>query len=272
MPELPEVETVVRGLYPVLINRKMIKIDHYHTQFRRALNVERLKCLKGQKILNIQRRAKYIHFVLEGDHLLIHLGMSGRLGIFQALEPVEKHTHLRIFLDSGLELRFRDPRRFGCIDILKDREMDNFKPLNILGVEPLTDQFNAEYLYQKCNQSTRAVKDLIMDSKIVVGVGNIYANEALFLAKIHPLTEGKEMNLFKSERIVDAIKEVLTEAIAKGGTTLNDFRNSEGEPGFFQLDLLVYQRENLPCPICTHPIRKVVIGGRSSFYCPHCQK
>ena len=273
MPELPEVETIKLSLEPFLLNKKIEKVDIMESRLRFPVVKEDFELwVSGQKIIAIRRRAKYLIWDLDNNAgVIIHLGMSGRLGYFRSQDPVERHTHVVFYLSMG-HIRYRDPRRFGFIEVRKPGDKNFYKRFLHLGVEPLQDNFNAEYLKQKTAHSIRPVKNILMDATIVVGIGNIYANESLFFAGIHPATPAKELSHLQREALIHSVKKVLKKAIEKGGTTLNDYRNANGEPGFFQLDLSVYGRENEACPRCNQLIRKIVLSGRSSFYCPACQK
>jgi len=273
MPELPEVETICKGLEPVIVQQKISKIMVSQDQLRWPVPVSRLKSLaEGQKIIAIQRRAKYIIWNMEnGANVVIHLGMSGRLGCFPADAPVEKHTHVVFQLQDACQIRYRDPRRFGFLDITSSDEFERYVRFRHLGVEPLSKDFNANYLYKHTAGSKRAIKNVLMDAKVVVGVGNIYANEALFKAGLAPHRPGVAISKKECESITSGTKIVLEQAIKRGGTTLNDFQNPQGAAGFFQLDLAVYGRSGDSCKVCGSTIEKIILTGRSSFYCPNCQ-
>ena len=273
MPELPEVETIRRALLPQISGLIIRNIDVYETRLRRPLDSNLLiKLLQGQKIGDISRRAKYLIFQFENENvMIIHLGMSGRLQLVNPKDEIEKHTHVIFSLSDGRQLRFKDTRRFGFIEALTKAQLENYEPFLHLGVEPLTDDFSVGYLLEKAGKSERAIKSVLMDANIVVGVGNIYANEALFHAGIHPLVQGRQLNFQDCHKIVDAVKEVLQQALLQGGTTINDFRDSNGEPGSFQVTLHVYSRKGEPCLVCGTPIERIAQIGRSSFFCPICQ-
>jgi len=272
MPELPEVETIRRSLQPLLVGREVKTILVRERRLRRPVNVRHLrKWIQGYRITALSRRGKYLLWEMDnGSRLLIHLGMSGRLGYFAGQEELEPHTHLCLCLDNGAEVRYRDPRRYGCVQPVAPNE--GCGVLDGLGPEPLSVDFTADYLHDALCGSKRSVKTALMDSRIVVGVGNIYANEALFHCGIAPQRPAGALSREEWKRVTESVIRVLQQAIRKGGTTLNDFRNGLGEPGFFQADLAVYDQEEQPCRRCGRPICRVVLQGRSTFYCPVCQK
>ncbi len=217
----------------------------------------------------MQRRAKYLLFQFETGNLILHLGMSGSLRVIPTVLPPRAHDHLDLVFDEHC-LRFRDPRRFGLLD-WTDRPLENHPLLKQLGPEPFDDLFTGDWLRQRAQGRRLAVKPFIMDQKIVVGVGNIYANEALFRAGIHPGRAAGKISLARYRQLADAIREVLTQAIAAGGTTLKDFTRSDGRPGYFSQSLAVYGRRGQPCLRCGTPIRQQRQGQRSTWYCPRCQ-
>ena len=274
MPELPEVETIRQTLLPLLRDTHIDRIIVHESRLRRPVKTRILRhWLPGQKIRDITRRAKYLIFHFQNKALLVvHLGMSGSLQLAKPDDPAEKHTHVIFQLSNGRELRYRDPRRFGLIDVVKPDQLERYEPFQNLGVEPLSEDFSPEYLRQTVAKSRRAIKTILMDAGVVVGIGNIYANEALFLAGIHPLTQACQLEDMALDSLVVSVRQVLREAIKQGGTTLKDYRNGTGEPGYFQVHLRVYGREREPCPKCRTAIERMVIGGRSTFYCPGCQR
>lgn len=274
MPELPEIETICSSLEAIVTGQKIDKIDVLDTRLRKAVDVKALKKWgEGFKIVNTSRRAKYILWEIENRaFIVIHLGMSGRLGYFVAENSLEKHTHVIFNLNSGIQIRFRDPRRFGLVGILKPDTQDKIDFERNLGVEPLENEFSLDYLSTRVRTSKTPIKSWIMNSKNVVGVGNIYANEALFYAGIDPQRPACFLTKEEQLKLVQAIKSVLFRAIKMGGTTLNDFRNVSGEPGFFQVELAVYERNGQKCTQCFSTIEKIKLGGRSSYFCPVCQK
>lgn len=271
MPELPEVETTVNGIKPWLENKIIKQIKIHNDSLRWKIPSDLSKKYLSQRITSITRRAKYILIHLESkSSLILHLGMSGSLTIVDNKKELAKHDHFEIIMEDLTTLRFNDPRRFGCV--LDTHDVSTHKLIKNLGPEPLTDNFSGKYLKNKSKNKTQAVKNFIMDGKIVVGVGNIYASEALFKAKILPTKSAGRVSLAKYKLLCECINEVLGRAIKAGGTTLNDFVNVDGKPGYFSQKLAVYGKTNQPCPICKKAIKKVTIGQRSSFYCSQCQK
>ena len=270
MPELPEVETSRRGIAPWIEHREVRNVIVRDRRLRWPVPRSIDQQLPGQQILSVKRRAKYLMLETERGTALLHLGMSGSVRIIDADEPAGKHDHVDIQLDSGKSLRFRDPRRFGCL--LWSRDPHNHKLLRDLGPEPLSDEFDGHYLRQRTQARKVSIKQFIMDAKVVVGVGNIYASESLYLAGIHPRRSAGRISSVRLERLVDAIKTVLQQAIEAGGTTLNDFHGSDGEPGYFQQKLNVYGRDGEDCGNCNDAICAIVQGQRSTFYCKTCQR
>jgi len=225
---------------------------------------------EGQKVVRLRRRAKYLLIELERGTLIIHLGMSGSLRVLSESKAPEKHDHFDIELENGICVRFNDPRRFGAFLWTNDKA-DSHELLSQLGPEPLSDDFTADYLYRRSRGRRVAIKNFIMNGHVVVGVGNIYASEALFMAGIHPQRAAGKTSLKRYAGLVDSIRDVLSRAIRQGGTTLRDFVNSDGSPGYFAQELLVYDRAGGDCFQCGASIRQKVIGQRSSYYCPGCQ-
>ena len=272
MPELPEVETTLRGIAPFLDGGRVARIVVRNPSLRWPVT-EEVRQAEGREVLRCRRRAKYLLIELEGatGGLLVHLGMSGSLRVCDAGDPPRKHDHVDIVLDNGRCVRFHDPRRFGVFTWW-DAPAEAHPLLKDLGPEPLSDAFGGEHLWQKSRGRRGAVKNFIMDGKVVVGVGNIYASEALFMAGIHPTRPAGRISRARYDALSEAIRDVLARAIRRGGTTLRDFLNSEGNPGYFARELLVYEREGSACFQCGNPIRRKVIGQRSSYYCPRCQR
>lgn len=274
MPELPEVETVRRGLQRALIGKKIVCIHVGGKRLRIAVPARKLqKWIAAQKIIAVHRRAKYVLCEMENrSHLVIHLGMSGRLLWCDTARPLDKHDHVRFVLEGGDELRFRDPRRFGLVDVIPPGGLEQYAHLRRLGVEPLSQEFTAHRLFAGTRGLKRPVKNYIMDGGKIAGVGNIYANEALFRAGIHPQKAAGKLTLPQWQKLAAAIRQTLRLAIANGGTTLNDFYNSDGEMGYFQNHLKVYGRQGQSCEACGTTIRRLMQLGRSSYYCPKCQR
>ncbi len=270
MPELPEVETLRRGLQTHVEGRLIRSVVIRERRLRWPVIPELEDILVGQRIHTLRRRAKYLIFECNRGSLLLHLGMSGSLHLLSQNDAPAKHEHLDIFLDNGYLLRYRDPRRFGCLLWTADPP-EAHHLLATLGPEPLTDKFTAEYLQARAANRQGPVKPFLMDNRVVVGVGNIYANESLFLAGIHPARSIREINLHRYRLLVEATRATLSKAIAEGGTTLRDFADAEGRPGYFQQSLQVYGRAGQACLHCGHSIQIRVIGQRASYYCSHCQ-
>jgi formamidopyrimidine-DNA glycosylase len=274
MPELPEVETIRRGLARVLIGQTIRRIKIRETRLRQPVNVSRLKkWVDGQRVAALRRRAKYLLCELQNRaHLVIHLGMSGRVLYCKKTLPLQKHDHIQFVFSNGHELRFCDPRRFGMVDAVPPDDLQKYIHFQNLGPEPLSPAFTAKYLAARAQKLSRPIKNLLMDGAVVVGVGNIYASESLFRAGVNPQKPSGKLRRQEWEKLVRAIRATLRLSIATGGTTLNDFHNSDGEMGYFQQHLLVYDRAGEPCRVCKSKIRKIVQAGRSSYYCPRCQK
>jgi formamidopyrimidine-DNA glycosylase len=270
MPELPEVETTKRGIEPHLLNRTIKSVTVRHRGLRWPIPKNLEKELSGQRVTSITRRGKYILINVKTGTLIIHLGMSGSLRQVKCSEAPEKHDHVDIVLGKNC-IRYRDPRRFGAVLFTKDEPFEH-KLLKDLGPEPLAKSFNAQYLYDKSRNRKISIKQFIMDSKVVVGVGNIYASESLFYAGINPDRQAGKISLQRYKLLVNAIKNVLRAAIKQGGTTLSDFTRADGQPGYFKQKLAVYGRAAEPCIQCGKPIKHLVQGQRASYYCSHCQR
>ena len=270
MPELPEVETTRRGLAPHTVGSRVLDLIVRESRLRWPVPEDLPGKLRGQKILSVERRAKYLLFNTGAGTLIVHLGMSGSLRVVRDGSVPAKHDHIDISLQGGNVLRFCDPRRFGCFVW---RECGQEHPLLAhLGPEPLLDEFHEDLLFAKSRGRKGPVKNFIMDGKVVVGVGNIYANEALFRAGIRPDRAAGRISATRYRRLTSEIKRVLTSAIEQGGTTLKDFVGSDGRPGYFAQELHVYGREGLPCTRCKTPLRQLRLGQRTSVYCVACQR
>ena len=269
MPELPEVETTRRGVAPHVVGHRIARFVIYDGRLRWPVLRSLSDQVEGRSIEAVARRSKYLLFRLDGGTLLVHLGMTGSLRLHRDTPPRRPHDHIDIALDNGVTLRYHDPRRFGAM--LWVVEEDRHPLLARLGPEPFDPAFSADYLYARTRGRRASIKVTLMDNHAVVGVGNIYANESLFRAGIRPATPAGRVSRPRLSRLVEAVREVLAEAIAKGGSTLRDFVDSRGEPGSFQLDYRVYGREGLPCRVCRTPIRATRLGQRASFHCPRCQ-
>jgi formamidopyrimidine-DNA glycosylase len=268
MPELPEVETTKNGLAPYLEGNTFVDVEVNFPRLRYPIPA--LEPILNKKISSITRRAKYLLINIENSPtMVIHLGMSGSLLLCKKDQPKIKHDHVVFTLKNGTELRYNDPRRFGSILLYDD--VESFT--SSLGMEPLEDEFNGNALYKMLQSKPKSnLKTTIMDGKILVGVGNIYACESLFLAGLSPLKKGKTVNKKQAENLAEIIKETLHKAIEAGGSTLKDFKHSDGKLGYFQHSFKVYGRGGEPCFVCKKPIAKIVIGQRSTFYCSKCQK
>jgi formamidopyrimidine-DNA glycosylase len=271
MPELPEVETTRRGIAPALEGRRIAAVVVREPRLRWPVPKTLAPAAAGQAIRGVRRRAKYLLIDLEGGSLILHLGMSGSLRVLPPATPLVTHDHVDILLDSGLALRFNDPRRFGSL-LWADGDPLTHPLLRRLAPEPLAASFNGEYLERVTRKRRVAIKQLLMNSQIVVGVGNIYASEALFRARINPRRVAGRLNRAQLARLARAIKAVLNLAIKVGGTTLRDYVGADGNPGYFRQKLYVYERTGKPCRVCRTPIRQFTQGQRSTYYCPHCQK
>ncbi|MFQ5767299.1 MAG: bifunctional DNA-formamidopyrimidine glycosylase/DNA-(apurinic or apyrimidinic site) lyase [Acidobacteriota bacterium] len=273
MPELPEVESVRRSLLPLLRRRRIETVRVLETRLRRPVDGPALaRTLPGRRITDLRRRGKYLLMDLSyGDLLLLHLGMSGRLRIARPADPLAVHDHLILGLGGGRELRFNDTRRFGLVLLVPPGGESGHPLLQHLGLEPFCDSFRPERLRAGASGRRAPIKNFIMDAKRVAGIGNIYACESLHAAGLHPRRPAGRISLASWGRLTGAIRQVLAAAIDDGGTTLRDFRNGRDEPGFFGPRLEVYGRETAPCRRCRRPIRRIVLAGRSTFYCPGCQ-
>lgn len=271
MPELPEVETTSRGIAPHITQQRISSIKVRNPRLRWPVPEEALQALVGQRLDKVERRAKYLLLHFQSGYILLHLGMSGNLRIVDQQQAASKHDHVDIGFANGKTLRLNDPRRFGCC-LYQPHEAGEHPLLANLGPEPLSEAFNTDYLYQLSRGKKQAVKVWIMSNPTVVGVGNIYAAESLFKAGIHPKRAAGNISRLRYEKLVIAIKETLEQAIIQGGTTLRDFVNSEGKPGYFQQTLQVYGREGQNCYQCGTIIRSIKLAQRSTYYCSQCQK
>ncbi len=269
MPELPEVETTRRGIEPFVTGHTVETVIIRNKQLRWPIPSTLKNKLTEHTFTSISRRAKYLLLQNDLGYLIIHLGMSGSLRILPIGTPVRKHDHVDLVFSDHL-LRFHDPRRFGAM-LWTQTDPQQHKLLKSLGPEPLDNNFTAEYLYQFSHLRKVSIKEFIMNSHVVVGVGNIYANEALFISRINPRRAAGKISLARYRLLVEAIKQVLAEAIKSGGTTLRDFTRENGNPGYFKQKLLVYGRAKLPCVICSQPLRAIKQGQRTTTYCTHCQ-
>ncbi len=274
MPELPEVETTRLGLIP-LLNHSVAQVTIRNASLRWPIPADLPIILAGQTLQRLTRRAKYILAHFDHGILLLHLGMSGRICLLAEYEPPQKHDHFDLLFTSGQVLRLRDPRRFGAVLWVTGAEAKH-PLLDTLGPEPLEDAFNAGYLHQQLAKKKVAIKLAIMDSHLVVGVGNIYASESLFRARIHPETPSNKLSFTQCTALVHEIKATLSDALKAGGSSLRDFFGADGNPGYFQQQYFVYgrasEKSGQPCRICGKPVVIIRQGQRSTFYCEHCQR
>jgi formamidopyrimidine-DNA glycosylase len=274
MPELPEVETVRRTLEVLTIGKKIKEVSVFWPKMiKRPNEVEQFNdALKGQTIKDVGRRGKFLILYTEFFALVSHLRMEGKYGVFNTDEHVDKHTHVIFHFTDGTELRYKDVRKFGTMHLYEKGKEFETQPLADLGPEPFSEDFSVEWLSEKLKKTNRKIKPALLDQKILVGLGNIYVDEALFRAKIHPeriansLTPDEEAVLYKE------IVSTLSEAVEKGGSTIRSYVNSQGQIGMFQLQLYAYGRKGEPCKVCSTPLEKTVVGGRGTHYCPSCQK
>lgn len=269
VPELPEVETTRRGIAPMLEGRRITALTLRRADLRWPIPDAIRQQLPGQRIDSVRRRAKYLLLQTTAGSALLHLGMSGSLRVTHAGTPPGPHDHVDMHLENGRVLRLTDPRRFGCL--LWQPSGQRHVLLDGLGPEPLTPDFDGDHLWRRAQGRRAAVKSFLMDQSVVVGVGNIYACEALFTAGIHPLRAANRVSRRRYQRLAGAVTGVLTRAIESGGTTLRDYNSPDGTPGYFERALQVYGHADEPCPHCQRTIRCRSIGQRSSFYCPGCQ-
>lgn len=270
MPELPEVETTRRGIEPHIVDCTILECVLRTTTLRWPLDPNWCQLLAGQKICKVERRAKYLLLHCTDGTIIIHLGMSGSLRMVPAGTTEKKHDHVDLIFSNGQCLRLTDPRKFGAF-IYTDTAPYSHKLIRNLGPEPLTDEFSGDYLYAAAKGKKQVIKTFIMDQKTVVGVGNIYASEALFSAGIRPDRAAGRVGLERYRILSQAIKDILAQAIKAGGTTISDFSQADGKPGYFKQQLQVYGRSGEPCTVCGQPLHSQRLGQRSTFFCPTCQ-
>ncbi len=273
MPELPEVETTRKGIQPKVDQQTITAFVIRDGRLRWPVESHLQKTLPGLLVLSVQRRGKYILLNTRKGSLLIHLGMSGNLRVLPTDTEVQKHDHIDIEFSNGYLLRLNDPRRFGSVlwHDINSGPVESHKLLAKLAPEPLTAEFNGNYLYEKIRNRKVAIKSLVMNSQVVVGAGNIYANESLFMSQIHPQTQACLLTKKQCEVLVNNIKNVLIAAIKQGGTTLKDFLSPDGKPGYFVQQLNIYDQAGKPCVVCQTPIERLMLNQRASFFCPQCQ-
>jgi len=273
MPELPEVETVCRGLAAPITGRTIVKASISGKRLRLPWPIDFCHRLQGRDILAISRRAKYLLIdICQGETLIWHLGMSGCLRLLTANDDTPKHQHALLMLDNQIHLSFEDPRRFGLVDLWPSDQLTQHPSLRALGPEPLSECFQPEYLQQQLRARRGAIKPLLLNSHLVAGIGNIYANEALFEARISPFESGCRLTGAQCVCLVKAIRNVLQRAIVAGGSTIHDFVGADGKPGYFAHQFRCYGREGADCGHCQQPIHRMQQAGRSTYYCPNCQQ
>jgi formamidopyrimidine-DNA glycosylase len=270
MPELPEVETTRRGLLPHVVGRRIRDVVVREPRLRWPVPADLPRRLRGQRVTGIERRGKYLLFAVGEGHVLVHLGMSGTLGLVDERTPLKAHDHVDLALEDGRVVRLNDPRRFGAV--LWAPLAERHALIASLGPEPFDERFGGDYLHRLARGRHTPVKALVMDSHVVTGVGNIYASEALFGAGIHPARAAGRISRARYDRLAGCVRTTLERAIAAGGTTLRDYRGAGGEPGAFQLACAVYGRAGEPCPSCGTPVATMRQSGRATYYCPRCQR
>lgn len=274
MPELPEVETVRRTLETLILGKEIKEVQVLYPKIIKKPEVyeEFADALKGQCVKEIGRRGKFLILYLDDYALVSHLRMEGKYALHEASEPIDKHTHVLFTFTDGTQLRYKDVRKFGTMHLfLKGEELSSL-PLEKLGPEPLSDAFTVEYLKPILQKTSRNIKAVILDQTVVVGVGNIYVDESLFRAKIHPTRPASSLTDDEISALVAEIKATLSEAVERGGSTIRSYINSQGQMGMFQLQILVYGKEGESCPRCGSTIEKGKVAGRGTHFCPSCQK
>lgn len=273
MPELPEVETVKETLKKHILHKKIKRVDVRYPKMIATPSVEEFTArLKGQEILDMRRRGKWLMFIFKEDTLLSHLRMEGKFFLKEHREEVNRHEHVIFEFTDGVELRYQDTRKFGRMYLLKSSEIEKRKPLNELGLEPWDKDLTASYLKEKYRSKKLPIKTVLLDQSIITGIGNIYADEILFLSKINPLKVCSKLTKKECQQIICHTKSVLEHAISLGGTTIRSYESSKGVHGRFQHELLVHNKEGEDCPTCNNKIIKIKVGGRGTYYCPRCQK
>jgi formamidopyrimidine-DNA glycosylase len=274
MPELPEVETVRRTLKQLVIGKVIERVDvRLPRIIRKPEEIAEFDLLlRGQTILDVQRRGKYLKFILNDVVLVSHLRMEGRYGVYQSNEAIEDHTHVIFQFTDGTDLRYKDVRQFGTMEIWKKGEEELSPPLSNLGPEPLLPEFTLNFFKERIKGKKTKIKPLLLNQEFIAGLGNIYVDEALYRARIHPETESHTISARKLSQLYQAIRETLGEAVESGGSSIKSYVNGQGEMGMFQLQLKAYGREGEPCEHCGKPLEKMVVGGRGTHYCPRCQR
>ncbi len=270
MPELPEVEVVRTGLEALVTERRVQRVQCFRENLRYPLPP--LASLAGCRFVDVARRAKYLLFAFDDGRCLIwHLGMTGQFHVVDAELARQSHEHVRFTFDNDQALIYRDARRFGYAGLMDGADVAAHPWFSSLGPEPLGDEFSGDYLIERCRGRKAPIKALLMDGRVVVGVGNIYAAESLFRAGIHPARAARRIAAPRLGQLHQCVRQVLAEAIAAGGSSISDFVHADGKPGYFSHAFRVYGREGLPCPVCDRPVKRIIQSGRSSFYCSGCQ-
>ncbi|SDK42665.1 DNA-formamidopyrimidine glycosylase [Sediminibacillus albus] len=274
MPELPEVETVRKTLSELVLKKKIVKVEvFWENIIKQPADVDQFKdMLIGQSINEIGRKGKFLLFGLDDYTIISHLRMEGKYGVFQEKDPVVNHTHVLFTFSDGSELRYNDVRKFGTMHVVEKGKEFSQKPLNQLGPDPFSPDFNFSVFYKKVHKSERTIKSILLDQSVIAGLGNIYVDETLFKAGIHPEKKGTELSEQEVKNIHYFAVETLEQAIAQGGTTIRSYVNSQGQIGMFQQELFVYGQEKEPCKKCGGPIIKMKVGGRGTHICLSCQK
>ena len=270
MPELPEVESTRRGIERAAAGQRIRLLLIHDHRLRWPVDQQMPSLVSGQRIVAVERRAKYLLLRLERGSLIVHLGMSGSLRILPAVTPRLKHDQFDLLLGSGLSVRFNDPRRFGSLHYTSE-DPGQHKLLRSLAPEPLETKFDADYLHRITRKRRAAIKQVLMNGKLVTGVGNIYASEALFRARISPRRAARRLSRPDCVRLVRSVRAALNAAIRAGGTTLRDYVGTDGTPGYFRQRLNVYERDGRPCRVCATAVRRIKQGQRSTYFCPSCQ-
>jgi len=272
MPEIAEVETVRNTLKLRILNKKIKNVKIYYPPIVMNSLEEMQNTLIGHSFINIKRIGKWLMFETDTHFLLSHLRMEGKYFIKSENDPKEKHEHVEILFEDGISLRYHDTRKFGRMKLVLKEELYEFEGIKKQGIEPISDDLTKEYLYEKISKKNIPMKTILLDQTIISGLGNIYADEVLFASRINPLKKGAQITLDDCERIVMSSKKVIERAIEMGGTTIRSYTSSLGVTGRFQQELMVHKRENEPCKVCGTIIKKEVVGGRSTYYCEHCQE
>ncbi len=272
MPEIAEVETVRNTLKNMILNKPIKSVNVIYPKMIESNLEEFKKLLPSRKIIDIKRVGKWLIFDLDDYYLLSHLRMEGKFFVKGHAEEINKHEHVIITFTDGTDLRYHDTRKFGRMNLIKKEDLDSTEAIKKQGIEPISDKLSAEYLYNKIHAKNLPLKTILLDQSIISGLGNIYADEVLFASHINPLKKGKDITLSDCENIKDSAKKIITEAIKYGGTTIKSYTSSLGVTGRFQQFLMVHKKEGEHCQICNTPIVKIKVGGRSTYYCPNCQK